>query len=108
MKGNSEQAKETPAPKAGMSDFRKAMIWTAIPLAVLGIVAVVGMVPVPGYTWGGFAAWALFGLAILAFIGFGIAEKIQIALGILAGLGIGIGIIIVAFGITFFVVLSQL
>jgi cytochrome bd-type quinol oxidase subunit 2 len=91
-----------------MSSFRKALLWTAIPIVVLSFISMAGVAGGP--TWGGtggmgvlavvwfFAALYFVG-AIIALIVYAIRRKRQIAAGILAGLGIGI----VALGATCFV-----
>ena len=87
-----------------MSIFVKSLIATAIPIAVLSLVSAAGRV----VTGRGLAsipfqillvvAGILWGIAILAAIGFAIARKRHIAAGILAGVGIGI----VALGLSCF------
>ncbi len=81
-----------------MSDFRKALLWTAIPIIVLSVVSMTRIFF--GLFW--FAPLGLLVLAILACIGFAIAHKRQIATGILAGIGIGI----VGLGLTCFAQIS--
>jgi hypothetical protein len=111
MKQHSEQEKQTPpAPKRGMSDFRKALIWTAIPIVVLSAICIGGwmggwqasLTIVPWFVLM-FGPPGLWVLAILACIGFAIARKRQIALGILAGVGIGI----VAVGLSCFAAITS-
>ena len=93
MKENTEQEQQTPAPKRGMSDFKKAMMWTAIPIVVFSAISTGGSIANPASVAFGIVsavAAGLWGLAILACIGFAIARKRQIAAGILAGVGIGV------------------
>jgi hypothetical protein len=88
-----------------MSDYRKALLWTAIPIVVIGLISVVDSV-VRGiggfdfydlnFVW--FGAVACWFLAVLAAVGFTIAGKRQIASGIFAGVAIGI----LALGVTCF------
>ena len=78
-----------------MSEFRIALLATAIPIIVLSAISVAGTMPAAGgldwdpllALW--FVAAGLLGLAILVAIGFAVARKRQIAAGILAGIGIG-------------------
>jgi sterol desaturase/sphingolipid hydroxylase (fatty acid hydroxylase superfamily) len=99
---NMEQEQQTPpAPRHGMSDFLKALLWTVVPIIVLSAVASGGMMA--GAAWGGFnaigiSAPVLWGVAILTAIGFMIARKRQIAAGIWAGVGISI----IGLGVTCF------
>ena len=93
-KNSNEREQSQPAPTKRASDFRKALLWTAIPVVALDLIGA-------GVMWGqrmnsvlggwfvtaGLGVWIL---AILACIGFAIARKRQIALGILAGVGIGL------------------
>jgi len=97
MKQNTNQEKQAPpAPKGGMSDFRKALLWTAIPIVVLSVLSGVG-----GWFSGGNMAiipWALFWLipaalwliALVRAIVFTITDRRERAAGIWAGIGIGI------------------
>lgn len=105
MKQDTEQEKQAPpAPKGGMSDFRKALLWTAIPILVVSAIDAGAAMATKGAAFsGGLGPTALWGLAILACIGFAIARKRQIALGILAGVGIGI----VGLGATCFAAMSN-
>ncbi len=108
MEQNTNQEKQTPAPKKGMSDFRRALLWTAIPIVVFTAIGMPGMIATPYTTWSGFGVFTgiavgLWGLAILVCIGFAIAHKRQIALGILVGIGIGI----IGLGITCFASFSN-
>ena len=93
MKQNTNQEKQTPpAPKGGMSHFRIALMLTAIPIIVLSAIGAGGIISNPAsVAWGvvfSVAGW-LWGLAILVCIGFAIAGKRKIALGILVGIGTG-------------------
>ena len=100
MDNNREPERQAPLTKKGMSDFRKAFMWTAIPIIVFSIINA-GMTFFNHWVGfgiiSGFALW-LWLLAILACIGFAIARKRQIALGTLVGIGIGI----VGLGLTCF------
>ncbi len=98
-----------PVPKPrGMSDFRKAFIWTAVPLVALAVFDfVLGLLN--SYLWrsgisGMFLISLRFPLAILwvaalfTAVAFAIARRRQIAAGMLAGVAIGF----VAVGLTCF------
>ena len=74
-----------------MSDFRKALIITAIPIVVLSLISLAG----PS-VW--FAAAALWVIAIVAAIVFISKGRREIAAGVFSGIGIGI----VALGATCF------
>ena len=111
MKQDTEQEKQTPpAPKGGMSDFCKALLATAIPLGVLGVVtaglAVAGAWDSYGVV--GFVALGLLGLAILASIGFAIARRGQIVGGIWAGIGIGFAVGVISLMVTCFAALYSM
>lgn len=55
MKQDEKQEEQIPpAPKRGMSDFRKALLWTAIPIGVLSLISTAG-VAVKGMV----AAWVV-------------------------------------------------
>ena len=75
-----------------MSNFRKALMLTAIPIVVLSLISLAG---VGRYVFGEgvqlvwFASAALWVIAIGAAIVFSIKGKREIASGILAGIGIG-------------------
>lgn len=90
-----------------MSDFRKAFMWTTIPIVALSLISTAGLAvmagQVAGTGWGGsttlgfwiFAsAWAgavaCAIAAIVVLIIFGVKGERQIAAGILAGIGIGV------------------
>jgi hypothetical protein len=97
--GRNEQKQTEPPPRKGMSDFRKALLWTAIPILVLSV----GGAGTAVATGGGFAPGGALGgilwvVAILVSIGFAVARRRQIALGILAGAAIGL----VGLGLTCF------
>ena len=109
MTENTNQEKQTaPAPKGGMSDFRKALLWTAIPIIVLSTISAGGTIARVGWAdfgaIAGVAAVGLWGVAILAAIGFAVARKRQVAAGILVGVGIGI----IGLGATCFAALSAI
>ena len=107
MNNNGGPEKQTPVPKKGMSDFKKGLLWTAIPILVVSAVGAGGtMAKSSTFVFGAFSAVAigLWGLAILACIGFAIAHKRQIAIGILAGIGIGV----VGLGLTCFASFSNI
>ena len=88
-----------PAPRKKMSDFVKAFIWTAVPLAVVSIASTVTTATATG--GGGFAIGVgglLFAAAIVVSIAFAIARKRQIAAGVLAGAAIGlVGLMLTCF-----------
>jgi len=90
-----------PAPRKKMSDFVKAFIWTAVPLAVVSIASTVTTATATG--GGGFAIGVgvgglLFAAAIVVSIAFAIARKRQIATGVLAGAAIGlVGLMLTCF-----------
>jgi heme/copper-type cytochrome/quinol oxidase subunit 2 len=109
MEQNTNQEKQTPAPKKGMSKFRKALLWTAIPIIVLSVAGLTGVAVgsgdegvefVFGFLWIG-AVFYFLG-AIIALIGFAIKHERQKMAGILAGLGISI----VSLGATCFAMIS--
>jgi hypothetical protein len=87
MEWNTELEKQTPTPKKKISNFRKAFLWTAIPIIVstaIGLLGAMSQTAWVGFSiFGGIIALGLWGLAILLCIGFAIARKDQIALGIL-------------------------
>ena len=85
-----------------MRDFRKALLWTAIPLVIVGISSAGAVMAGVQVGLLGGVTTALWFLAILACIGFAIAHKRQIATGILAGAGIGL----VGLGLTCFAAVS--
>jgi hypothetical protein len=94
MEQNSELEKQTPTTKRKMSPFLKAFLWTAIPILVLTVIGMPGALA-PYTAWVGFgvfggAAGVLWVLTILAYIGFAIAGKSKIALGLLAGVVVGL------------------
>jgi hypothetical protein len=96
-----------PSPRKGMSDFLKALLWTAVPLLVVSTVSAIGALTAvsgggigePGIGIGGL----LFGLAILVSIAFAIARKRRIAAGVLAGAAIGLA----GLSVTCFTLLSK-
>ena len=75
-----------------MSDFRIALLVTALPIIVLGAISAGGRIAraPDAFFYVGWVGAGLWGLALLACIGFALARKRQIALGILAGIGIGL------------------
>ncbi len=89
----------------GMSDFRKALLLTATPVVLLGVVLATEVTresktgELSGV--GIFVKLVVLGvgaLAMLASGGFAIARKRQTALGILSGLAIGaVGIVVCSF-----------
>jgi hypothetical protein len=106
MDNKSGPEKQAPPTKKRMSDFRKGLLWTAIPILVLSAIGAGGtMAKSSPVVYGAFSvvAYGLWGLAILACIGFAIAHKRQIAIGILAGIGIGV----VGLGLTCFATMSN-
>jgi hypothetical protein len=76
-------AKETPQVKEGMSGFRKTLLITAIPIAIISLVSLA--VPVVWIFAAIIVAFALLIGIILLFTG-----AREIAAGILTGVGIGI------------------
>ena len=96
-----------PAPtKRGMSDFRKALIWTAVPLVALGLTGF-GLRVIGRFSGGAGLRVAfspaivplLWVLAIFIATGFAIAGKRQIAAGMFAGIAIGlVGVGLTCFG----------
>ncbi len=84
-----------------MSDFRKAFLFTVIPIVGLSVISMVGrFLPALGYVW--FVAIAYGAAALLSCIVFAIKRKTRVVAGILAGIGIGI----VSLGATCFANLS--
>ena len=93
MERNTESEKQTPVPKKKMSNFRKAFLWTAIPIIVYTAIGMPGAIA-PYTTWSGFGVFGgitfgLWVLAVLACIGLFIARKDEITRGILSGVSIG-------------------
>jgi len=94
MEQNTEQKQIPVAPKRRMSGFRKALLSTAIPIAVLSLIGMTGMAGglgggiLLGFLWWGGALY--FVGALVALIVYAIIHERQVAAGILAGLGIGI------------------
>jgi hypothetical protein len=74
--------------KKGMSDFTKAMLWTAITTVFLSLIALLG--------------------GIIAAIVFHAKGEHEISRGIWTGLAIGISVIIVGLGITCFAMMLSL
>ena len=105
MEQNANQKNQIPAPKKRMSDFRKGLLWTAIPIIVCSVISSSGLGA--QNHWVGFQVFSylvsvLWVLAILTCIGFAVAHKRQVALGVLAGIGIGI----VGLGVTCFATIN--
>jgi hypothetical protein len=104
MEQNVKQDKQTPpAAKRGMSGFRKALLWTAVPIVVMSLIGMAGIASnevnlavLLGFFWVG-AVFYFVG-TIIALIICAVMRKRQIVAGILAGLGIGI----VSLGVTCF------
>ena len=95
----SERRPAQTSPQKGMSDFRKALLFTAIPFVVLGTVSV-GTAFAGGPSGIGIGiASMLWAAGIIVCVAFAIARQRQIALGMLAGLAIGL----VGLGLTCFV-----
>ena len=88
MEQNTNQEKQTPAPKKEMSDFRKALLWTAISTVLISGIALVG--------------------GIIAAIVFHSQGQKEISKGIWTGLAIGISILIVVLGVTCFVLIASI
>jgi hypothetical protein len=81
MMQNDSNRKQPPPPRRGLSVLVKAMLFTAVPIAVLSVVdAYSAIAGVGGLVWVA---------AVVACVAFAIARRGQIALGILAGLAIG-------------------
>ena len=74
-----------------MSNFRKALMFTAIPIVLTSLISLGSQQP--EMNKGLSIAWLIAGdmwlIAILTFIGFYLKKRKEIALGILAGAGIG-------------------
>ena len=87
-----------------MSDFRKALMITAIPIVVLSLISLAGAA-LKGFIFVGFAAAAgtLWVVAIGVAIVFAVKGKREIAAGMFAGIGIGF----VALGATCFANLNM-
>ena len=78
MQQDEKQEGHAPPPtKRGMSVFKKAMMWTAIPVIVFSAIGAPGALApqTAGTAFGAFvgAAWGLWAVAILVCIGFAIA-----------------------------------
>lgn len=90
-RNGSEPNQTRPAPKRGMSDFVKAILWTAIPMLALSAIVVAQKRSAFGFRVSvAFVSAIAFVLALLVCVGFAITRKRQISLGILAGAAIGI------------------
>jgi cation transport ATPase len=84
--------------KGGMSGFRKALLWTAVPIVVLSLIGMAGIAGglyaedilqvLLGFLWLG--AVLYFAGAVIVLVVYAVIHKREIAAGILAGLGIGI------------------
>ena len=83
---SNEGNKAPPAPERGMSSFRKALLWTAIPTVALCIISIIGG-PV-AFLWLGAAIYILIAFVVSIFIL--ILGDRGTAAGILAGVGIGV------------------
>ena len=87
------QKQPQPAPKRKMSAFLIATLATGIPLVIMGIISA-GMTMAGNTSESGEFSLAigsmLLVLVIPAIIGFAVARKRQIALGMLTGLAIGL------------------
>ena len=77
-----------------MSDFRKALLFTAIPIAVVSVISAVGTAARGTYDTPFFFLWAVAALmlviAVVVAIVFTVKGRREIAAGIWAGIGIGI------------------
>jgi hypothetical protein len=99
MEQNTNQEQQTPVPKKGMSDFRKGLLWTAIPLSLIGIAGLL-RISIPWITgWNWMTTLGLWIIAFFAAIVLGITGRRGLASGIFAGLGLSF----VVFGVTCFV-----
>ena len=76
-----------------MSDFRKALLWTAVPLVVM---ALLGLIPGFGFSMG-IAGMAILAAFIVGLV-FLLTKRRQLAAGVFTGMAIGI----VALGATCF------
>jgi len=85
-----------------MSDFRKALLFTAIPIAVVSVISAVGTAARGTYDTPFFFLWAVAALmlviAVVVAIVFALRGNKSVAAGTLAGIGIGI----VSLGVSFF------
>jgi hypothetical protein len=109
MKENMEQQKQTPASKKGMSDFRKALLWTAIPIVVLSVASMAGVIVNSGDEGAEFGFGFLWLGAALYFLGTIIAVILSAAMHkrqTMAGILVGISIGIVSLGGTCFTMIS--
>jgi ABC-type sugar transport system permease subunit len=88
MEQNTNQEKQTLTPKKEMSDFRKALLWTTVCTVLISGIALIG--------------------GIIAAIVFHSQGRNEISKGIWTGLAIGISILIVAMGITCFVLIASI
>jgi hypothetical protein len=80
--------------KKGMTNFQKAFIWTVIPVVALSFIGAVITLVQPKNSvlsrWFLVAGLVVWCLAIPVFIGFAVAKRRQIELGILTGIVIGL------------------
>jgi hypothetical protein len=88
---NDSNRKQPPPPRRGLSVLVKAMLFTAVPIAVLSVVGsslaiATGRDAYSAIAGVGGLVWVA---AVVACVAFAIARRGQIALGILAGLAIG-------------------
>jgi hypothetical protein len=96
MEQNTNQQKQTPEPKKGMSEFRKGLLWTAASISLIGIISTIGIGAL-GMGW--FVALGLWILAFLAAIVLAINKRTR---SLAAGIFAGIGISFVVLGVTCF------
>ena len=77
------------APGKDRGDFRRGLLYAAVPIWALGLVSTAAIV-VEGFLW----LWALgAGYALVAFLvglGYAASRESQTGLGILAGVGLGV------------------
>ena len=87
-----------------MSNFRKALIYTAIPIVILSLISLFGrstdFTEGIGVTW--LVAGGLWVISVLTAIGFTIKKRKEIALGMLAGISIGLAFLVVTCIASFF------
>ena len=87
-----------------MSDFRKSLVFTAIPILVISLISLGGRST--DYTEGLSMAWLVAGslwvIAVLTAIGFALKRRGEIAKGMLAGIFIGLASLAVTCIASFF------
>ena len=96
MEQNTNQEKQAPPTKKGMSDFRKGLLWTVAPISLVGIVSSIG---ISALLTGWFVALGLWILAFVVAVILAINNRTR---SLSAGIFAGIGISFVVLGITCF------